>query len=144
MIWKMKRKTNDLAHAQRGWSLIEVVAAIVVVGIGITLFTKVQRMTSRTSSTNSKILLAGKMIEQHLEDMRILIARDTLRNFPPVDLTISPSAPNNITLVRDISPALSPKDGAVVNNVVQVDIKTSWTAPYPDSLKVTTYVSKRF
>ena len=31
-------------------------------------------MSSRDSSTNSKILMAGKMIENHLEDTRILIA----------------------------------------------------------------------
>ncbi len=129
---------------ERGWSLLEALAAIVVVGIGITLFTKVQRMTSRESSTNSRILMAGKMIEKHIEDTRILIAKDTVANWPPKNKVISATAPDNITLVSTIGPALSPKDGAVVNNVVQMSIMTYWTKPYNDTLRVTTYVSKRF
>lgn len=129
---------------ESGWSLLEALAAIVVVGIGITLFTKVQRMTSRDSSTNSRILMAGKMIEKHLEDTRILIAKDTVANWPPKSKTIAATAPDYITLVSTISPALSPKDGAVVQNVVQMSIMTTWVNPYKDTLRVTTYVSKRF
>jgi hypothetical protein len=39
---------------------------------------------------------------------------------------------------------MSPVDGSVVANVKRLDIVASWTKPYKDSLKVTTYVSKRF
>ena len=129
---------------QNGWSLIEALAAIVVVGIGITLFMKVQGGTSRTSATSSKILLAGKMIEKHLEDTRITISRDTVKNWPPRSLTIAPVPPDNIKLVSTVSSAFSPKDGALVANVVRMDIVVTWTLPTPDNLTVTTYVSKRF
>jgi prepilin-type N-terminal cleavage/methylation domain-containing protein len=129
---------------QRGWSLIESLAAIVVIGIAVALFTKVQHMTNRDSGTNSKILLAGKMIEKHLEDTRIYIGKDTINNWPPRSNTLSPTAPEFITLVSQVGPAFSPKDGAPVNNVVRMDILTYWTSPYTDSLKVTTYVAKRF
>lgn len=138
------RELDVKGRHQRGWSLIEALAAIVVVGIGITLFTKVQRMTNRDSSTNSRILMAGKMIEKQLEDMRILIAKDTVANWPPGNKTISPTAPNYITVVSTVSPAFSPKDGAVVKNVVQVALMAYWVNPFPDTLRVTTYVSKRF
>jgi Tfp pilus assembly protein PilV len=144
MIRLCKSIRGEAPRRQDGWSLLEALAAIVVVGIGITLFTKVQRMTSRDSSTNSRILMAGKMIEKHLEDTRILIAKDTVANWPPKSKTIAAKAPNNITLVSTISPALSPKDGAVVANVVQMSIMTYWVNPYKDTLRVTTYVSKRF
>ena len=60
-------------------ALAVIVAAIVVVGIGITLFAKVQKMTNRNSATNSRILMAGKMIEKHLEDTRILYLRGHVR-----------------------------------------------------------------
>ncbi|MDB5048199.1 MAG: hypothetical protein JWO30_1270 [Fibrobacteres bacterium] len=128
---------------QRGWSLIEALAAIVVIGIGVSLFVKVQGMTSRNSATNSKILMAGKMIEKHLEDTRISISMDTVANWPPKSKTIAATPPDNIKVVSTVGVAHSPKDGAVVANVVRMDIVASWTNP-SDTLKVTTYVSKRF
>lgn len=129
---------------QGGWSLLEAVAAIVVVGIGVALFVKVQGMSKRGNSTNSKVLVAGKMIEKFLEDTRIATARDTVNNWPPVNTTIAPSLPHLITLKSVVGPAVSPKDGAAVPNVVKLDISCTWTMPYKDSLKVTTYVAKRF
>ena len=130
---------------QRGWSLIETLAAIVVVGIGITLFAKVQRMTGRDSSVNSKILIAGKMIEDQIENVRINIAQNPTTNFPPSSGSSSASASNNwIKLVWTVSTAYSPKDGATVADVKKLKIVASWTSPYTDSLEVTTYVSKKF
>jgi prepilin-type N-terminal cleavage/methylation domain-containing protein len=129
---------------ERGWSLIEVMAAIVVIGIGITLFAKVQKMASQQSNTNSKMLMAGKLIEKYLEDTRINIAQNPIANWPPANKTISPVPPDYITLVSTISNALSPVDGIAVTNVKRVDIKASWNKPYADSLKITTYVSKQF
>ena len=129
---------------QSGWTLIEALAAIVVVGIGVALFTKVQRMTSRDSATNSKILIAGKMVEKHLEDVRIYIAADTLAHWPPTDSTALPNTPDSITIVRKVTPALSPQDSTVVLNTKQLEITASWKYPYPDSLKVTNDVAKRF
>lgn len=134
----------DASRPERGWSLIEALAAIVVVGIGVTLFAKVQKMSSGDSTTNSRILMAGKMIEQHLEDTRILIAQDTLTNWPPKTKTIAASAPNFLTLKSTVDKAFSPKDGQEVANVVRMDIVVSWETPRPDNLKVTTYVAKRF
>ena len=131
------------ARTQRGWSLLEVMAAVVVVGLGLALFTKVQKMASRGSHTNSRIMMAGKMIEKHLEDTRILVARDTTR-WPPENVTIPAAAPNWISLSSVVSTAHSPKDGAVVANVMRMEITARWTTPMRDSLVVTTYVAKRF
>lgn len=139
------RKARGAAFAlQRGGSLVEVLAAIIVVGIGIALFTKVQGRTSKDSGQNSKMLIAGKMIERHLEDTRIHIFKDTVNNWPPKTLTIAANTTDGITLTRTVSNALSPIDNAVVSNVKKLDIKASWTRPRKDSLVVTTYVSKRF
>lgn len=132
------------APRQRGWTLIEAMAAVVVVGIGVLFFTRVQQSSSRGSGDNSRLLVAGKMLEKFLEDTRITIARDTLANWPPVSRTVAGTAPSFITIKSTVSPAVSPVDGAPVANVVKMDLKASWTRPYADSLKVTTYVSKRF
>lgn len=129
---------------QKGWTLLEVVAAVVVIGLGVMLFMRVQASSSRDSATNSRILMAGKLVEKFLEDTRINILRDTLANWPPRDRTVAATPPANITITGRISPAYSPKDGALVANVVRMDILATWTQPFRDSLKVTTYVSKRF
>ena len=132
------------SRRQRGWTLIEVLAAVVVVGIGLLFFSRVQHSSSRGSGENSRILVAGKMLEKFLEDTRITIARDTTHNWPPVTRTVAAVAPDYITIRSTVSPAYSPVDGAVVNNVMRMDLVASWTRPYADSLAVTTYVSKRF
>lgn len=129
---------------QRGWTLIEVVAAVVVVGLGIMLYMRVQHSSSRETSTSSHIMVAGKLVEKFLEDTRINILKDTLANWPPVNRTVAAAPPANITVRSTISPAYSPKDGALVANVVRMDILATWTRPHRDSLKVTTYVAKRF
>ncbi len=128
---------------QNGGTLIEVAAAIIIVGVGIALFMKVQGGSRGNSATNSRILIAGKMIEKYLEDTRIAIAKDSAK-FPPLGQTIYGPAPDNIDLVVTVANALSPQDGAIVADVKRVDIKAKWTTPRKDSLLVTTYVSKRF
>jgi prepilin-type N-terminal cleavage/methylation domain-containing protein len=139
-------RSGDQARGdgRRGWSLLEVLAAIVVVGIGVTLFVKVHKMSRQGSTSSNKVMMAGKMIEKHLEDTRILIAKDTTANWPPRSRTIAAMAPHNISLEAVIGPAYSPKDGALVQNVVRMDLTARWTRPVRDSLKVTTYVAKRF
>ncbi|MEO7958152.1 MAG: prepilin-type N-terminal cleavage/methylation domain-containing protein [Fibrobacteria bacterium] len=136
----MKRESGI---SQKGVTLIEILAAVIIVGVGIALFTKVQSGSRGASSTNTRILIAGKKIEKYLEDSRIAIAKDSAK-YPPVSQTISGSAPDFISLVVTVTDALSPKDGAIVNNVKCVGIKAAWTNPRKDSLKVTTYISKRF
>jgi hypothetical protein len=121
-----------------------VLAAVVVVGLGIALFVKVQGMSNRGSGTNSKQLVAGRMIEKFVEDTRIKIAQDTASNWPPRDTTITTGGPSYITLTSTVSDALSPKDNQLVANVKRLDIACRWTSPIRDSLKVSTYVAKRF
>jgi type II secretory pathway pseudopilin PulG len=139
-----KADGTGAGRAQGGWTLIEAMAAIVVVGIGVLFFMKVQQSSSRGSGDNSRLLIAGKMLEKFLEDTRITIAKDTLANWPPTSQTLKGAAPSYITITSTVSTALSPVDGKAVRNVVKMDLKASWTRPYADSLKVTTYVSKRF
>jgi type II secretory pathway pseudopilin PulG len=130
--------------SESGAGLIEVLAAIIIIGVGIALFMKIQGRTSSDSSRNSKMLVAGKMVEKVLEDTRISIFSDTTKNWPPKDSTIPPTAPHHITVKRTVSTAYSPIDNAVVNNVKKLVLKATWTHPLKDSLSITTYVSKRF
>ena len=81
---------------------------------------------------------------QHYLDTRINIARNMDANFPPKGATIAAVAAHYISLESKISDAYSPATNLKVANVVRVDIACRWTTPAKDSLKVTTYVAKRF
>jgi hypothetical protein len=129
---------------ERGFSLLEALAALLVVGLGIVLFLKVQNMTGHARGTNVKKLAAGKLIEKYVEDTRIAIQRDTLANWPPRSRLLPPEPPHDIALEIVVGQARSPKDGSLVQNVRSLQITATWTRPVPDTLKVSTYVSRRF
>lgn len=133
-----------MTRKERGFSLLEAMAAVLVVGLGITLFVKIQNMTGHARGTNAKMLAAGKMVEKYVEDTRIAIQRDTVANWPPRSLKVPAAAPHDIALDVVVGDAYSPKDGSVVQNVRSLRITATWSRPVPDTLKVSTYVAKRF
>ena len=125
-----------------GWSLLETMMAIVVVGIGTSVYMTMQNSSGSVSKSNSNLFKAGQLIEKHIEGMRNTVAKDTINNWPPKDVD---TTENTLKLKRTISDATSPKPPyAVVTNVKKVDIVVSWGNGVMDELKVTTYVSKRF
>jgi prepilin-type N-terminal cleavage/methylation domain-containing protein len=125
---------------QGGLTLLEILIAIVVVGIAVSLFMNLQRRSGSRLAGNSNLLKAGQIIERHMEAMRISIARDTVANWPPRDTSFKE---NRITLVRRISAARSPKTGDLLPNVRRVDVITAWGTGQGDSLNISTYVAKR-
>ncbi len=140
----MNTEKPQAKNHQTGSSLIEALAAIIIIGVGIALFLKVQSNTSRESGRNSKMLIAGKMLEKFLEDTRIAIRQDPIRNWPPKDSTVPAATGDSITLKSKISDAFSPSDGSLVLNVKQIQITAKWKHPRSDSLSITTYVAKQF
>ncbi len=141
----LKTQSVFKSSSNHGWSLLEVLAAMVIIAIGVVLFVKIQGMTSRQSENNTRILKAGHRIEKYIEDLRIKIAQDTIANWPaPGTNTTVPAGSDGITLVCHYGAAHSPKDGAVVNDVDSVAITTYWGSATLDTLKISTYVSKRF
>lgn len=128
-------------RGQRGLSLIEIMIALVVVGVGIGIFVRLQGNSGSRLSGNSKMMMAGQLVEKNVEAIRINIARDTLANWPPHDTSFTEG---RLKLVRKISGANSPKSGAVLPNVRKVDLIVSWGSGTLDSMDVTTYVARRF
>ena len=126
---------------QRGLTLMEIVIALVVIGLGLGVFLKMEGSSGNNMSSNSKMMRAGQLVEKHVEAIRIGIARDTIANWPPGDTSLTE---NGLKLVRMISIARSPKDNSVLANVRKVDIIVTWGAFKLDSLDVTTYVTRRF
>lgn len=132
---------NGKPRFQSGLSLMEILIALVVIGIGVGVFLKMQKGSGTNLAGNSKMMRAGQLVEKHVEAMRIRIAKDTIANWPPKDTTYTE---NLLKLQRKITGATSPKTGAALPNVRKVDITVSWGKFRQDSLDVSTYVSKRF
>ena len=128
------------AEGQAGLTLIEILIAILVAGIGVTLFMFLQKSSGTRLAGNSSILKAGQMVEKHMETLRISIARDTAANWPPRDTSYKEG---RISMVRKVSEARSPKDNSKLPNVRRVDILAAWGTGSGDSLAIITYVTKR-
>ncbi len=143
----MTQPKNNHRNHKQGWSLLELLGAMVIVGFGILLFLKVQNMSQRMTSGNTKLLKAGHLVEKQIEDLRIEIAKNPATNFPSNALNVtilSPTAPDNIKIVRTIRDALSPKDKAIVTDVKCVVLVASWGLNSMDTLQIMTYVSRNF
>ena len=128
-------------RSQSGLSLMEILIALVVIGIGVGVFLKMQKGSGTNLAGNSKMMRAGQLVEKHIEAMRISIAKDTLANWPPKDTVYTE---NLLKIERKVTAAVSPKTGAGLPNVRKVDIIISWGKFRQDSLDVSTYVSRRF
>lgn len=126
--------------------MLETMAAAVIIGIGVALFTQIQVASNKQSRRNTDLLKAGQLIESEIDSLRTYIARDTLTNWTSF-VTNSPASRvvGRVKIVRTVSGAISPKSPfANIPNVKQVDITAYWGTGTLDTMKVTTYVSRRF
>jgi prepilin-type N-terminal cleavage/methylation domain-containing protein len=128
---------------QRGWSLLELLIAVVVLGIGITVFMRMQSRSSGLARANSNMQRASQLIEKHVESLRVRIARDA-KAWPPKDTSYTDPEFNQLAIKRVVGGAISPRDGASLPGVRRIDITVAWGAHTLDTMKVTTYVSKSF
>lgn len=128
----------------RGWSLLESLVAIVVLGLGVLMYMRMQGRSSTLSRGNADMFKAGQLLERHVEAMRVRIAQDTTRNWPPQDTFLVDPVHSHISLETRVRRAMSPKDGAILPGVRQVDITVGWGPRPLDTMRVTTFVSKIF
>lgn len=130
-------------RGQRGWSLLELLIAIVVLGVGVTVFMKMQGRSSGIARGNANVQRASQLIGRHVESMRVAIARNP-DAWPPKDTSYADPDRPGIFLRQTVAGAISPKDGAVLPTVRRIDLTVSWGQRKLDTMKVTTYVSKTF
>ena len=138
-----ERKNQSGQSGQAGWSLLELLIAIVVLGLGITVFMRMQSRSSGISRANANMQRASQLIGKHVESLRVRIARDA-GAWPPRDTTYIDPQFQNLTLARTVGGAISPQDGASLPGVRRIDLTVSWGSRTLDTMKVTTYVSKSF
>ena len=136
----MNRTVNS-SGAKKGFSLLEVLISMVVIGvIGLMVFS-LQTNSWKLTTRSNRTLVAGHMIEQQIEGMRMKISQNQINNFPPGNGSLTS---NGIALKWTISSASRPTDGGNLANVRKCDLTASWGTGKFDTLKATTYLSKMF
>lgn len=130
-------------RGQRGWSMLELLIALIVFGFGVTVFMRMQTRTSGISRANANMQRASQLIEKHVESLRVRIARDASA-WPPKDTSYADPQFNSLAITRVVARAVSPRDGATLPGVRRIDLTVAWGKNALDTMKVTTYVSKSF
>jgi prepilin-type N-terminal cleavage/methylation domain-containing protein len=137
----MNRSFIRLPQERRAFTLLEVLASMVMIGIIGSIIFFAQNSSWRKTSKSNGTLIAGHLIERQIEKMRMDIEKDTT-TFPPLSGTISE---NGITLRWQILAAYRPTpDHSVIANVRECSFTASWGSSKEDTLKVSTYLSKKF
>jgi Tfp pilus assembly protein PilV len=141
----MKARVSVHAFSgERGWSLLETLFSIIVLGMGIMVFMRMQNRSSEITRTNANLHNAARIIEKHVESLRARIAQNPSVYWPPRDTSYQDPVYTNITLVRTVNGALSPRDGASLPTVRKIDLVVAWGNHPLDTIRITTYVSKSF
>ena len=137
----MKRIFYSKEHDSKAFSLLEVLVSMTIVGIIGVLIFSIQTSSWKKSTSSNRTIVAGHMVEQQIESMRLNISRNQGLYFPPVNGTV---AENGVTLKWVVSAASRPEGGGSLSNTKKCDFTASWGGGKTDTLKVTTYISKMF
>lgn len=129
---------------ERGLTLLETLLAVIVLGLGVMLYARVQSGATGLSRGNKDLARADQLLGRYVESVRVAVARDPVVNWPPRDTFFVDPAHPRLSLESRVSAARSPKDAALLPGVRRLDITVAWGARPLDTLKVTTYVSKSF
>lgn len=124
--------------------MLETLVAMVVLGLGVLMYMRMQSRASGLARSNADLFRAGRIIEKHVETMRVRIARNAAGSWPPKDTAFYDPVHRHISLVSRVEAATSPKDGANLPGVRKVGVTVAWGKGPLDTIRVTTYVSKSF
>ncbi|MGB7569294.1 MAG: type II secretion system protein [Chitinivibrionales bacterium] len=138
----MKKTNSRKARNAKAFSLLEVLVSMTIVGIIGALIFSMQTSSWKTSTASNRAIVAGHMVQQQIELMRMNIGQNQDLYFPPVNGSV---VQNGVTLVWQVSAAVRPtSDHGTLSNTCECDFTATWGADKGDTLKVTTYLSKMF
>lgn len=135
-------KAADMSNREGAFSLLEVLITIVIIGITTGTIALFQSNTWSSTRRTNNTTVAGQLIERQVELMRINIEIDSTTYWPPVDGDTTYSD-NGITVAWTVTPAYDP-DGSSINEVRNVEYMATWQDAQPETLIVTTALSRDF
>ena len=138
----MKGNRRVLHVADAGFTLLEVLIAVVVVGISAGTIAYLQRNTWASTRRSNNTLIAGQLIEKQVEKARMDIGIDASTHWPPVDGSTA-DASSGIQVAWTVTTTTDP-DGVPIPEVRQIEYVASWHDSRSESLTVVTYLSEQF
>jgi prepilin-type N-terminal cleavage/methylation domain-containing protein len=134
----MKPKYHS-SHSERGFTLVEILVAAVVIGfviLGI-MWTEKQRWSTLASS--SRVTESLRAIEQKIESRRIGVFATKIL---PDTATTTTSYFGEITVKDSIGAAVN-FDGSIVNNARSLTLWATWPSG-KDTIRISTVVTRDF
>jgi prepilin-type N-terminal cleavage/methylation domain-containing protein len=129
-------------HNGRGFTLTELLIAIIIIAITATIFMTTQNASFSRNRSSSRLMDAGQIIEKHIEMKRTEISVNPA-NLPAKN-TVATYTDNDISLVCSTKAAFNPLDSEITN-VRQYKIVATWgSIKQGDTLEVTTYLATDF
>jgi prepilin-type N-terminal cleavage/methylation domain-containing protein len=125
-----------------GFTLIEVLIAIVVIGITAGIIAKLQNSTWVSTRRTNNRLVAAQLITRQVETMRINIAMDSATYWPPVAGSLTDAA-SRLPMAWTVSTVNDPL-GVSIARVRAVRYVVHWTSTRAESLVVPTMLSHDF
>lgn len=127
-------------------TLVEVLIAAAIIAIGAISFLMFQKTSWMQTSKTNRYLLAGQVIQKHIEAKRMWIASDPVINYNTFKTSGTLTETDNsttptVTITYSIYDTLHAPDGTTMNSC-QVDVRAFWGTF--DTLKVTTRFARNF
>ena len=134
--------------ASRGFTLVEIVIAMVIVALSSTAILYAVRISWNSTARSNRILTAGHLLEQEVERVRAYVAQDPQNRFPTVPgLDGTDTTIDDFTLRWKIvhpAPDIHPDPGAPLENVAHARLTALWARPFTDSIVLETYLARDF
>ncbi len=133
-------------YKQDGLSLVEVLIAMVIVGVCVVAFLQTEGMKWSVFNQNQQLNRAIKMMENSVESWKITIRSNP--NLLPSPGFVDSLTQGDITLYTRFDEAINPH-GDTLDLVRKMDMKAIWKretdgGSLPDSLETSTYIASDF
>lgn len=139
---KYTSNSGNTAGASSGFTLLEVLFAVMVVGVAAIVVSRLQQNTWSGTRHNNARHMAVQLVGRQVETARFMIALDTAAYWPPTDSSYYDSLTG-----QEIAWTVSEVDdpwGSSIDRVRRLRYVVTWDAPQPESLVVVTMLSQQF